>query len=131
MIEAFKLIGTTSTGNGGAATITAERPVIGLLRAVEWVDGDLANNNTAVLSVTNTDSGVDYAVLTLGAGEGDNDIFYYPMAAAHDRTATARMFNDESDEPVVAPIVIAGILQLVIASGGDAKTGGAIVYVEL
>ena len=70
MFEVRKLTGTTSAG--GAATITDTISVNGLLYAVEWVDGDLANNNTCVLSATGTPSGVDQALHSQGAAEGGN-----------------------------------------------------------
>ena len=129
MFEVRKLIGTTAAG--GAATVTDTMSFNGVLRAVEWVDGDLANNNTAVLSVTDTPSGVDQAIHTLVAGEGDDDAWWYPTIAVHDLSAVGRFYNDESDEPVVGCPLVVGTLELVIAAGGDTKTGGCYVYLQL
>ena len=126
MQDPIRLIGTTSAG--GAATVTSERPLLGRLYAIEWVDGTLDDNNTCVLSVTLTDSGVDQAVHTQAAGEGDDDGWYYPRVAVHDLSAVALNYNDESDEPVQDYAVVNGVLSLVIAAGGNAKTGGCIVY---
>ena len=126
-MEEIRLIGTTAAG--GAATITATRPLFGLLYAVEWVDGTLDDNNTAVLSATLTASGVDQALHTLAAGEGDDDAFWYPRIEVHDLSAVGRFYNDESDEPVIDYPLVNGVLELVIAAGGNAKTGGCIVYV--
>lgn len=128
LLDPIKLVGETSSG--GAATITATKAVLGKLYAVEWVDGDLADNNTAVLSVIRTDSGEDQAVHTLVAGEGDDDAWWFPRVAVHDLSAVARFYNDDGDEAVVDYPVVNGVLQLVIAAGGDTKTGGCIVYVE-
>ena len=120
MIEEIILTGTSDAT--GDVTLTASQGVIGMLYAVEWVDGDLADNNTAVLSVTETPSGVDQVLLTLGAGEGDADIWYYPRTLADDLGAAALAAT------YTYPL-INGTLELVIASGGNAKTGGAYVYV--
>jgi hypothetical protein len=125
--DPIKLIGTTAAGGG--ATVTSDSAILGRLYAVEWVDGDLANNNTAVLSVVRTDSGVNQAVHTLVASEGDGDGWWYPRVAVHDLSAVGRFYNDESDEPVVDYPIVNGYLQLVIAAGGASKTGGCIVYV--
>jgi hypothetical protein len=127
-MDSIRLTGTTTAG--GAATITASRPVLGKLYAIEWIDGDLADNNTAVLSAVQTGSGVDQALHTWAAGEGDDDGWWYPRIAVHDLSAVGRFYNDESDEPVIDYPVINGVLQLVIAAGGNAKTGGCIVYFE-
>lgn len=124
MIETYKLTGTTN--GSGAATITNAAAAFGLLYAVEWIDGDLADSHTAVLSVTSTDSGVDQVLLTLGAGEGDNDKWYYPLAGAHDPAATVATYD--GTYPVGVKAVVNGSLKLVIASGGATTTGGCIVY---
>ena len=118
MIEVRKLTGTTSSGN---LTVTDTLSFNALLYAVEWVDGDLANSNTAVLSSTANESGVDYVLLTLGAGEGDEDVVYYPRKLAQDLAATDLAST-------YAYPVVNGTLKLVIASGGDTKTGGCHVY---
>ena len=118
--DPIRLIGTTTAG--GAATLTSEYAVLGLLYAVEWVDGTLDDNNTAVLSVVQTDSGVDQAVHTQVAGEGDDDVWYYPRALAQDLSAVDLTAT-------YAYPVVNGYLQLVIAAGGNAATGGCIVYV--
>ena len=118
MIEVRKLTGTT---NGGALTVTDTMSFNAMLYAVEWVDGDLANSHTAVLSSTATESGVDYVLLTVGAGEGDDDVIFYPRVLAQDLAA------DDLASTYAYPVVN-GTLELVIASGGAAKTGGCHVY---
>lgn len=127
-LEPVRLIGTTD--GSGDVTVTSEKAYLGWLYAVEWVDGTLADNNTAVLSVIRTDSGVDHAVHTQVAGEGDADTWYYPRVAVHNLSADALHYNDESDEPVQDYPVVNGFLQLVIAAGGATATGGCIAYVK-
>ncbi len=112
----LRLTGATSAG--GAATITATRPVLGLLFAVEWIDGDLADGVDAVLSVIQTGSAVDQTLLTLT--DANADAWYYPRTTEDDPTGTALATYTYP--------VINGVMQLVIASGGDTKTGGCIVY---
>jgi len=108
-----------TTNGSGAATITSET-VSGWIYAVEWIDGTLADNNTAVLSMTQTQSGIDQTILTVGAGEGDSDTWYYPRVLECDNGCTSigtyTMFCGS------------GKLKLVIASGGAAAEGGCIVY---
>lgn len=117
-MKVIELLGTTAAG--GTATITSDF-VSGLVHAVQWVDGDLADNNTAVLSVANSEH--TQTILSVGAGEGDDDVWYYPRVATckNDCTASTTVF----DKPLVH-----GILQLAIASGGDTKTGGCYVFLE-
>ena len=117
-----RLYGAVSTG--GAGTFTSETSVFGLLYAVQWVDGTLADNNTAVLSTINTEGAS--TILTLAAGEGDADIMYYPRAIVHDAGATALTGTAGGDR--ACPLVW-GKLQLVIAAGGTSTSGGCICYV--
>lgn len=123
MIDHIKLTGTTDSG--GAATITAPIPVYGRLCAVEWIDGDLADGVDAVLSVVGTSSGVDYTLLTLT--DANNDAWYYPRHLVHGEAGAALTGTSGGDR---AMPVILGTLKLVIASGGDTKTGGCVVYYE-
>lgn len=126
MIDGIRLTGTTEAD--GTGTFTAEEPILGLLLAVQWVDGDLADNNTSVLSVTDTDSGVDQVLHTQVAGEGDADKWYYPRVALHDLSAVELTYENGQTESVPGLAVINGTLELVIAAGGNAATGGCIVY---
>jgi hypothetical protein len=121
-IKEYRLYGQVSAG--GAGTFTSESPVFGLLYAVQWIDGTLADNNTAVLSTINTEGAE--TLLTLGAGEGDADVKYYPRALVCDASATALTGTAGGDR--VCPLVW-GNLQLVIADGGVSTYGGCIAYV--
>lgn len=126
MIRHIRLIGTTDTS--GDATIKTDRAFLGKLLAVEWVDGDLADNNTAVLSCINTPSGVNQTLHTQAAGEGDDDAWWYPRIAVHDNSAVGVTYDGTNE--IYENAIVNGQLQLVIASGGSAKTGGCIVYLE-
>lgn len=126
-LELVDLRGTTD--GSGDAVITAAVPKYGRLIAVEWVDGDLADGNTAVLACTGSPSGVVSTLHTQVAGEGNSDVWYYPRAAVHDLSAVGLTYD--GTRVVAEAPVVNGYLKLTIASGGAANTGGAIVYVEV
>ena len=113
-----KLKGTTDAS--GDLTVTSDRLVNGLLFSVDWIDGDLADNNTAVLSIVDALNETERTLLTLGAGEGDDDASYYPRVLEHDNECTALSTYTYQ--------VVYGYLKLVIASGGNAKEGGCVVH---
>lgn len=115
-LKSLRLTGTTDTS--GDLTLTAESPLLGWLVGVEWKDGDLADGVDAVLSVANRPSEVDQTLLTLS--NANDDAMYYPRTAEHDETGAAR--------GTYTLMIIEGTLKLVIAAGGNAKTGGCIVY---
>jgi len=121
-LHTLPLFGTTDAS--GDLTVMATIPSSGLLQAVEWKDGDLADGVDAVLSVTSNDSGVDSTLLTLT--NANNDAWYYPRAAAHDNTGTGVTYDGTNE--IYVPMVISGTLKLVVSSGGDTKSGGAVVY---
>ncbi len=119
MIRHIKLYGTTDSL--GALTVTSTLPVEGLLHAVEWIVGDLATGVDATLSIDRDDNAVDVTLLTLTDANAGK--VYYPLVAAStnagaDIAATyQRMF-------------VNGKLKLVVANGGNTKSGGCIVYFE-
>lgn len=119
-----RLIGTTIADE--SATILSESAYLGKLFAVAWVDGDFADGVDSVLSVTSTDSAVDYTLLTLT--DANNDAMYYPRVVVHSEAGAALTGTSGGDR---AQFVINGRLKLAIASGGVSKTGGAIVYLEV
>ena len=110
----------------GSGNNTATIPAFGLLHAVEWVDGDFADGVDSVLSVTNTDSGVDSTLLTLT--DANIDAWYYPRVALHDTAGAAVTYD--GTRPIYGRFVVNGTLKLTVTSGGDTKTGGAVVYYE-
>lgn len=121
----IKLIGETNSS--GAKTITSTQAVKGFLYKVKWVDGDLADAVTAVLSVTETPEGEDETLLTLSNPDANADKNYYPRDVVHDLAGSALTGAAGGDRE---KLLVVGKLKLVIASGGDTKTGGAYVYIE-
>lgn len=119
MANQLKSIHLTGTTNGsGALTVTAPRSLLGWLIAVQWIDGSLADGVDAVLSVTNTPAGVDTTLLTLT--DANNDAWYYPRVLENSNAGAALA--------TYTLMIIEGTLKLVVADGGDTKTGGCIVY---
>lgn len=118
-----RLVGATDAS--GDKTLTAPSGVFGYLEAVEWIDGDLTDGVDAVLSVTETPSGVDQTLLTLT--NANDDAWYRPRHVVHSEAGAALTGTSGGDR---ARPLINGKLKLVISSGGDTKTGGCIVYYE-
>jgi len=122
-LDERRLYGTTDTS--GDLTVNDEGGVFGVLYAVAWIDGTLADNNTAVISTQNHEAAA--TLLTLGAGEGDDDLPYYPRALVHDQTGGV-LTGTAGGDRVMA--IAAGTLRLVVVDGGATKEGGCIVYID-
>lgn len=115
------LQGTTNAS--GAATFTDTLSVLGYLYAVETVDGTFDDGVDATLSVVSTESGTALTLLTLT--DWNTDAMYYPRHVVHGETGTALTGTAGGDRCMP---VLNGTLQVVIAQGGNTKTGGLIVY---
>lgn len=125
---AIRMNVTTDASGDGSTTIPFEHFATAtdggpgvmplLLYAVEWIDGTFEDGVGAVLSATATPSGVDSTLLTLTAA--NSDAWYYARVLESDNTGTATAFYSLP--------VVNGDLKLVVATGGNTKTGGCIVY---
>lgn len=120
-LRSMVLTGTTNAG--GDLTVNAEFGVFGHLDAVEWVIGTFDAGVDATLSVQKTGSGVASTLLTLT--DANANAWYRPREVAHGNTGTALTGTAGGDR--VMP-VIDGTLRLVVAQGGNTKTGSLIVY---
>ena len=107
-----------TTDSGGDATIKGTRSIRGLVMAVRWDQGDLASTTDAVLSTVNS-LAANTNILTLT--DASADAMYYPKTTAHSNAGAAQTAVDTYQ-------VIDGVPQLVLAQGGNAKTGGLILY---
>lgn len=107
-----------TTNGSGAATITHNLALPALLYAVEWVKGTFDTGVDATISCTGTLGGVKHALLTLTDANADK--IYYPRHVEH----TAAGANGTA---LVMPL-INGLLEVVIASGGNVKAGSVIFY---
>lgn len=121
MIKEIRLIGTTDAS--GDAVINAEKTIVGEIVAIGWVDGDLADNNTGVISTQG--SGASQTIMSIGAAEGDDDAIFYPRAIVHDEGADVLTGTAGGDRCLFLAV---GKLRLVIGDGGATKTGGCLVY---
>jgi hypothetical protein len=120
------LIGTTNAS--GAATITGQS-IAGLLQVVEWVDGDLADGVDASLTFVNRGSAPDLTGFTFT--DANDDKRYYPRVRVHDTTGADVGFSDGSLFNYFYTVeFVSGTPTLSITSGGNAKTGGCILYIE-
>ena len=118
---------TGTTNGSGAATITSTNAHTGFLHSVQWIDGDLADGVDGVFSVTAASGAGGVAQTLLTLTDANIDLWYYPRMVVHDNTGTEVTY-DATNQLYGPKAIINGILTLVIASGGDTKTGGAIVY---
>lgn len=110
-----------TTDGSGDATTNATTPVCGRLFAVKWIDGDLADGNDAVISVQGHEASKTLMTLT----DANVDALYYPRDLVHDATGTALTGTQGGDRGL--PLMV-GVPRLVVASGGDTKTGGCILF---
>ena len=122
-LKEMRLVGTTD--GSGDVVINGEDTVIGFLKAVAWTFGDLANNNTFVLSTQGHEA--SQTLLTGDAGESDADVIFYPRRLIYDEGADVLVGTAGGDREY--PLMV-GRPRLVIAAGGATKTGGCILYYE-
>ena len=114
---------TATTIADGSATVNGEERVFGMLHAVEWIDGNFDDGVDATLSCQSTVSGVAQTLLTLT--NANDDAIYYPRAIVHSEAGAALTGTTGGDR---GRMILNGKLRLVIAQGGNVKTGGCIVY---
>ncbi len=114
-----------TTDGSGDATTDATTAVMGRLYAIAWVDGDLVDNVTAVISTQGAEA--SQTLMSIGAGEGDNDAIFYPRHIVHDEGADVLTGTAGGDRTL--PLMV-GTPRLVVAAGGGTKTGACILYYE-
>jgi len=111
------------TGTDGALTAVGDaRTVLGRLYAVKWDIGTFASGVDFTLYAV---GGVDDTTL-LTVANANADAIYFPRAIVHamaDGAALTGTSGGDRDLPLVD-----GYFKLVVASGGDTKMGGAIIY---
>ncbi|HEB28753.1 MAG TPA: hypothetical protein ENI05_13490 [Porticoccus sp.] len=123
-LREVRLIGTTETD--GSLTVTAPYSIFGTLHSIRWVDGDFVNGVDAVISMQGTSAPSEaYNVLTLT--DADDDATYYPKELAHDNAGATLPQGTDKTAVYKDPLLV-GVPRLVVASGGDGKTGGCFLY---
>lgn len=114
---------TDASGNGTGHTSV----VSGYVESIRYVKSDYANNVT--LAVTGETTGTP--ILSLAAGQMDASVTKNPRLAVHAVTDGAALVYTTDNKPVVDKIAIAGErIKLVVAAGGNAKTGTFYVTVS-
>lgn len=122
-IKSRKLTGTTAAGGG--LTVDDTLSIVGELVAVEWAIGSFDAGVDAVLSVQTTESGVAQTLLTLT--DANANAWYRVRHLVHSEAGAALTGTAGADR---AKPIINGTLRLAVTSGGNAKTGGVVVYYE-
>lgn len=118
-IHDLKLSVTTDASGDGTATAPSE--VVGFLYKIHFIDDGLSDSHTAVLSLTETAGGVDETIWSTTAGDTDSDVWVHPLKQAVDP-------SNDAISGQYGYILLAGKPKLTIASGGNAKTGGCVLY---
>jgi len=112
-----------TTASDGSATALGH-VVEGELYAIEYQPGTTATGAT----VTCTCNGVGVKPLLTKASAGTAVAWFYPRDIVHavaDGAALTGTAGGDRAKPILA-----GVLKVVIASGGDTKTGKVIFYYE-
>jgi len=119
MIRFIKLYGTTDSS--GDLTVTSDVNALGILNSVEWIDGTFDDGVDAVLTNIRDDDASDITLLTLT--DANIDKVYSPRYLVQDNAGADIAATYDRH-------FVNGKLKLVVADGGDTKSGGCIVYYE-
>lgn len=122
-MKILQINATTIADGTGSGTHTAS--VCGYLHAIEWIDGTFDDGVDATISAINPASGVEKTVAVLT--NANDDAVYYPRALVHGVADGAALTGTAGGDRT--PPLICGTPKLTIASGGDTKTGGCILYI--
>lgn len=117
-----RLVVTITTDASG--DFTGYTPIVnGLVHAVRFIDTDL--DDTADITVTCGGSGMAIVTLTNQAATGS----FQPAGATHSTAGAAALYA-AGGTAVTAPVPVADeAIKVVVAQGGNAKTGTLHVYV--
>jgi len=110
-----------TTATDGSATVYSDA-ILGVVHAVQIDIGTLAN--TVDLTITCDASGLSQTLLALSNVSAS--AIYYPRVPGN-KPADGTALND-TGYYVDASIIAGGRVKVVAAQGGNAKSGGVIVY---
>lgn len=126
MLRKVELYGTTATT--GALTVSSTSRVLGAMEAVRWIDGTFADGVTATLSFVGDGIVPDTDLVVWGAGEANDDGLFHGYTIVKDNGAATVTFDGTNE--LYERQIVDGQLKLVVASGGDTKVGGCVVYIN-
>ena len=117
----MKIIELSMTSDAdGDATVSASSMETGFIEKIVYDFGDLAAN--ADLVITN-ESAISEAILTI-TNQGAADNVWYPRTLAN-KVADGSAFTDVAEK-----IFVTGTFKVVLADGGNAKTGRLLIYLS-
>lgn len=119
-LKEIRLYGTTNTS--GAVTIDAPTAVFGYLEGVYVILGTLASG---AVDITVSTQNHEAAATMLTITNASASAMYRPRELVHDATGTALTGTAGGDR--TRPLLM-GVPRCAIASGGDTKSGGVILY---
>ena len=120
----YEKVSWTTDGSGNATAYG--KTVTGEVCAIDYLPGDTATG--ATVSVYDEPSGGFTHTLLVKATAGTANLRFYPRELVHkaeDGAALTGTAGGDRTEPLAA-----GKIKVVIASGGDTKTGSVIVWYE-
>ena len=115
---AVRLYGTTDAS--GNLTVTSNEAYFGEVYAVQTIDGTFDDNVDLVLTSENA----DLSIPILTKANFNTDAMYYP------RTVANQVSDGAASTAYDVKPLCCGVLKMVIAQGGNAKSGGVVVYIE-
>lgn len=119
-----KVVLKATTDASGDATVNHVSNVLGKLYAILYKPGSILTGAT----VTVTCQGVFAKPLLTKANAGTADTLYYPRDLVHAVADGAALTGTSGGDRV--PPLLNGVPRVVIASGGNAKSGEVILYYE-
>lgn len=119
-----KVVLKATTDTSGDATVNHVSNVLGKLYAILYKPGTIETGAT----ITVTCQGVFAKPLLTKASAGTADVMFYPRDIPH-AVADGAALTATAGGDRVLPLVN-GVPRLVVASGGNAKTGQVILYYE-
>lgn len=119
-----RIVFPITTAADGSASVTANS-TIGKLYAIEYQPGTIATGATVTVTCEN---GAYSKPLLTKASAGTSNLLFYPRDLVHAVADGAALTGTSGGDRALP--VVAGIVKVVIASGGDKTSGVMIVYVE-
>ena len=108
---------------GGGATVQGTQAIYGALYAVEYRPGDTATGATVTLTCV----GDATKALLTKANAGTANVFFYPRDLLQGLDGSDLTGSAGGDRGLP---LLAGRPKVVIASGGNAKSGSIVLYYE-